>query len=82
MTSTEPRPSPRAEVFRVLLTERRKAAGLTQEQVAEKMGWHQSSVAAVEAGNRRIDVLEYLKLAEAIGFDPCKLLKTIHGIEC
>jgi transcriptional regulator with XRE-family HTH domain len=65
--------SARTEVLRILLIERRKAADLTQSQLAEKLGtgWHQSTVAAVESGQRKIDVLEYLKIAEACGFDYC-----------
>jgi transcriptional regulator with XRE-family HTH domain len=66
--------SARVEVLRILLIERRKQAGLTQAQLAEKLGsgWHQSTVASMENGQRKIDVLEFLKLSEAIGFDPAE----------
>jgi transcriptional regulator with XRE-family HTH domain len=74
------RTSARAEVLRILLTERRKAARMTQAQVAEKLSWHQSAVASIEAGQRRIDVLEFLRLADALGFDPDKLLKTVRTV--
>jgi transcriptional regulator with XRE-family HTH domain len=75
--------SARVEVLRILLIERRKAANLTQAQLAEKLGtgWHQSTVAAVESGQRKIDVLEYLKISEACGFDPCDLLKTLATVQ-
>ena len=74
--------SARVEVLRILLAERRKQAGLTQAQLAEKLGsgWHQSTVATMENGQRKIDVLEFLKLSEAIGFDPAELLKLVASV--
>ncbi len=62
--------SPRHEVLRAFLVEKRKKAGLTQTAVAKSLGRHQSFVATVESGQRRIDVIELLDFAEAIGFDP------------
>lgn len=52
----------------------RKTAGLTQEQLADRLHQHQSFVARVESGERRIDVVELVVLARAIGVDPAKLL--------
>jgi len=74
--------SARVEVLRILLIERRKQAGLTQAQLAEKLGsgWHQSTVASMENGQRKIDVLEFLKLSEAIGFDPAELLMLVASV--
>jgi transcriptional regulator with XRE-family HTH domain len=74
--------SARVEVLRILLIERRKQAGLTQAQLAEKLGsgWHQSTVASLENGQRKIDVLEFLKLSETIGFDPAELLKLVASV--
>ena len=69
--------SPRHEALRALLVERRKAAGLTQAAVATKLGRYQSYVANVETGQRRVDVVEFLDLAEAIGFDPSKLVRDL-----
>jgi len=75
--------SARVEVLRILLIERRKQAGMTQAQVAEKLGngWHQSTVASLENGQRKVDVLEFLKIAEAIGFDPAEFLKTVSSVK-
>jgi transcriptional regulator with XRE-family HTH domain len=58
-----------------LLKVRRKAAGLTQTVVAERLGKPPSFVAKYEGGDRRLDVLEFLDVAAAIGFDPCRLLR-------
>jgi transcriptional regulator with XRE-family HTH domain len=51
-------------------------------QLAEKLGdgWHQSTVASVESGQRKIDVLEFLKIAEALEFDPADFLKTLMTV--
>lgn len=58
------------------LREARLAAGLTQTELAVKLGRHQSFVAKVEGYERRLDVWEFLQMAEAIGEDPAKLLKS------
>lgn len=57
-----------------LIVERRKCAGLTQAQVALALGHPQSMVAEIEAGRRRMDVLELLEIASAIGFPPSELI--------
>lgn len=72
--------SPRHEALRAFLVERRKKAGLTQTDVAEKLGRHQSFIATVESGQRRIDVVELLDLAVAIGFDPREALKRLSVV--
>lgn len=52
----------------------RHEAGLTQAQVAERLKCHQSFVARVESGERRIDVIELIVLARALGADATVLL--------
>jgi transcriptional regulator with XRE-family HTH domain len=66
--------SPRHQRLTELLIEKRRAAGLKQVEVAEALGRHQPFIANIESGQRRIDVLELLELAEAIGFDPKEIL--------
>lgn len=48
----------------------RKRAGLTQVELAIRLGKPQSFVSAYEAGQRRIDVLELLLIADAMTADP------------
>lgn len=60
-----------------LLIEAREKAGLTQTELAEKIGEYQSFVARLESGQRRVDVVEFLELAEVLGFDPTKALVSI-----
>lgn len=44
----------------------RTAAGLTQEQVAERLGQTQSFVSKCERGERRIDIVELRAFCQAI----------------
>ena len=60
-------------VFLDCLIKARKDAGLTQQQVADKLGRPQSFVAKYEGGERRLDVVEFLEIANLIDADP-------HGI--
>lgn len=60
-----------------LLIEARNAKKLTQIQVAEKLNRHQSFVAKYEGGERRLDVVELITIARALGADPHKILAKI-----
>ena len=60
--------------------QRRKRAGLTQQQVAKKLRRYQSYVTLVETGQRRIDVVEFMDLADAIGFDAPEALRKLARI--
>lgn len=57
------------EALIALLIEKREAAGMTQADLASRLGEYQSFVARVESGQRRIDVAEFLQLATVLGFD-------------
>jgi len=59
----------------------KKKAGLTQAEVAKKLRRYQSFVATVESGQRKIDVVELLAFAEAIGFDPRDAIKRLSSIK-
>lgn len=58
----------------MLLVETRRAAQLTQQQVADRLGKPQSYVAKVEGAERRIDVLEFAALVKAMDSNPTALL--------
>lgn len=66
------------EALRVALIAARKAAGLTQAGLATKLNCHQSFVARVESGQRRIDVIELVVLARAMGADVVKILSIVQ----
>jgi transcriptional regulator with XRE-family HTH domain len=58
------------------LTAARRNAGVSQLTLAERLGRPQSFVAKFEAGERRLDVAEFVAIAAAIGVDPFALLKS------
>jgi transcriptional regulator with XRE-family HTH domain len=69
--------SPGQAAFCELLIKARKAAGLTQHDLARRLKKPQSFVAKYEGGERRLDVVEFLKITRAIGTDPLKILRAL-----
>lgn len=61
-------------LFQDLLRNARLKAKLTQQVVADRLGRPQSFVAKYEHGERRLDVVEFIQVARAIGADPKRLL--------
>jgi transcriptional regulator with XRE-family HTH domain len=53
----------------------RHAAGVRQQALAKKLGKPQSFIAKYEGGERRIDLIEFIAIANALGADPVKLLR-------
>lgn len=49
-------------------------AGLTQQEVADRLGRPQSFVAKVEGCERRLDVVEFMHLCRAIGVDAAAMM--------
>jgi transcriptional regulator with XRE-family HTH domain len=64
--------------FLGLLVDARKKAGLTQAQLAEALARPQSYVSKFERGERRVDVIELLDITDALGVDPCNLIRRIR----
>jgi len=73
--------SPRHEALRAFLQEKRLKAGMTQQDVADKLERYQSFIATVESGQRRIDVVELLEFADAIGFDPREAIRRLLAVD-
>ena len=59
----------------------RRRAGLTQAAVAARLRRPTSFVGKYEAGYSRLDVIEFLDIAAAIGFDPAGFLKTVLELD-
>lgn len=62
------------------LKEARETAGLTQQAVAEKLGKPQSFVAKYENGERRLDVIEFLEVAETLSMNEVSIFGQIKKI--
>jgi transcriptional regulator with XRE-family HTH domain len=56
----------------------RKAADLTQHDLAKRLKKPQSFVAKYEGGERRLDVIEFLGITRAMGADPVRILKALQ----
>ncbi len=50
-----------------LLREVRKSAGMTQVELAEKLGQTQSFISKCEKGDLRLDVVQLARICEALG---------------
>ena len=59
------------------LIEARKSAGLSQPDVAVILSKPQQFVSRYELGERRLDVIEYVDIAAALGLDGLALLTNI-----
>ena len=51
----------------------RRGAGLSQRALARELGTSQSHVSKIEVGERRVDALEFYKMARACGAEPAEL---------
>jgi transcriptional regulator with XRE-family HTH domain len=60
--------------FCELMIGARKAAKLTQHALARRLKKPQSFIAKYEGGERRLDVVEFVAIARALGADPLKLM--------
>ncbi len=69
--------TPRQRQLQALLVDTRKAKDMTQADVAAALGKPQSFVAKYENGERRIDVVEFVDIAAALGVMPAEILAHI-----
>lgn len=69
--------SPQHTKLRELLVAARKKAGLTQQDVADRLGRPQSFVAKYEGGERRLDVIEFLQIAAVLGADAARIVRAV-----
>jgi transcriptional regulator with XRE-family HTH domain len=72
--------SPQQKQLRKLLREMRLRHGLTQEEVAERLGNHQSFVSKYEGGERRLSVIEFVHVARALDAEPVAVLRQVIAI--
>lgn len=70
--------STRYAIFKELLILYRKSSGLTQQKLADKLNRPQSYVSKYESGERRLDIVEFMDIAEALQFDKHEFFKELE----
>lgn len=69
--------SPAHEKVIQVLVELRQQAGLTQRDLAARLGTRQSLIARLEAGQRALTFLEFVAICEGVGSPPAFVLDRI-----
>lgn len=59
------------------IVEAREAADLTQRELAAKLRRSDSFVWKIEAGERRVDVLEFIEIANCLSVEPVELMRRV-----
>ena len=67
----------RYETFQKALVDARLNVNLTQTEVSLRIGKHQSFVSKYESGERRLDVIEFLDVCEALDLKPAAILRKL-----
>jgi transcriptional regulator with XRE-family HTH domain len=62
--------TPLYDHFRAKLVEMRHEAGLTQRELAERLGREHSFVSRLELGDRRVDLVEFFWICKACDASP------------
>ncbi len=73
--------TPRYHSMRRLLVDARKKQGVSQAALAEKLGRAQTFVSKYERGERRLDLVEFLAVTEALNLDALRLVRQIQAVE-
>ncbi len=60
-----------------MLVKFRKDIGVSQEEVAKRLGKRQTYVSKCERGTRRMDVVEFAEMAKAVGYDPAEFMRKL-----
>jgi transcriptional regulator with XRE-family HTH domain len=62
-----------------LLVAAREKVGMTQQQLADRLGKPQSFISKYEGGERRIDVIEFIAIADALEMDASRAIRDIRA---
>ena len=58
----------------------RGEARLTQYELASRINRPQSFISKYERGERRLDVLEFVKICRVLNVDPCGIIRDIEAL--
>ena len=59
------------------LVDVRTKVGITQRELAKRLGRAHSYVSRIEKGDRRLDVPEFIQWCELLGTDPLEVMRRI-----
>jgi transcriptional regulator with XRE-family HTH domain len=63
--------------LRAKLIEARQAKGLKQTELARQLGRPQSFVSNYENGQRKLGVIEFIDIAQALGLEPADMMSEL-----
>jgi transcriptional regulator with XRE-family HTH domain len=75
--STKTKLAAELRILGEVLTRVREAAGIKQADLAARLGVPASYLSKIENGTRRLDVIELIQIAEAIGADPGEIVRQV-----
>lgn len=70
----------RHKALMATLADAREKAGLTQRELARRLGRAHSFVGKIESGERQLNVLEFCEYADAVQADACDLLRAVMRV--
>ena len=71
--------TPEYQNFCSLLVTAREASGMTQADIAARLGRPQSFVSKYESGERRLDVVEFIQVCLALGIEPQAIINAVQA---
>jgi transcriptional regulator with XRE-family HTH domain len=57
------------------LIEARRESGMTQAALGRRLGYAQSAISRIESGDRAVEFVEFVRIADALGIDPTVLMQ-------
>lgn len=71
----------RYQTLKQMLIDARKAAGLSQTELAERLGRVQTFVSKYERGERRLDLVEFIDVTTALKLDAVKVIRKLQAMD-
>jgi transcriptional regulator with XRE-family HTH domain len=65
------------QIVGTALAAARQRSNLTQDELADRLRKPQSFISDYERGQRRIDLVEFIVIARALGIDPLEVFREI-----
>jgi len=66
------------DIFRCMIVEARKRAGITQQALARAVNRPQSFISKCERGERRLDAVEFLQIAKALNLNVSEFMRELE----